>query len=302
MSLSLKSKQKGIPQELNTKVAHLFGLSTGAGEIAVVFLMLILAFLTMVILAQLGHASETKHNFMQAGMYFIVGRMGAGKTYLMTWAAFHAHKRKLEIFTNVSSLQYKSGLSVNGNPPGMLRNWEDVMALQALAKELKSTQWRPIVVLLDEVHLWWRSYEWEVDSDLEEFFSYLRKIGILLLGTTQDWAFMSKRLRRLAYGVWEGKPWVHGHKYSLYTPGGFEMFSRGRPKNEGQLYLIRRKKIMKTYDTREIVKSVVAPERKVGGTRKPGQGTNGVAKHDIEVIHLKEDAVKHSEIGANGGE
>ena len=67
------------------------GILIGAG---------MLMFGSLILVAIALHKRQTKHDFTTSGLHIIDGRMGAGKTYLMTWAALIALKRGLKVYAN----------------------------------------------------------------------------------------------------------------------------------------------------------------------------------------------------------
>jgi hypothetical protein len=182
--------------------------------------------------------------------------MGAGKTYLMTWAALIAIKRGLAVYANYQLCPAKrrhkkdaDGVEIRCDQcVPLLQNWADVLAVKG------GTQYRPALILLDEMHVWWAVYDTRAGRTLENWISSLRKQGLMLLGTTQDYTFLATRVRRLAYSVWHGAPGgISGHKYKSYDPHSYDPYKKTLGPTLGRFSLHRRRRIMHSYDTREVI-------------------------------------------------
>ena len=202
------------------------------------------------------HKRQTKHDFTTSGLHIINGRMGAGKTYLMTWAALIAIKRGLVVYANYwlcpkgkhhEKDEHGDRIRCTNCVP-LVQSWADVMEVKG------GTQYRPVLILLDEMHVWWAVYDTRAGRTLENWISSLRKNGLMLLGTTQDYTFLAQRVRRLAYSCWLGAPGgISGHKYKSYDPHSFDPFHKNLGPTLGRFSLHRRRRIMRSYDTREVI-------------------------------------------------
>jgi hypothetical protein len=177
------------------------------------------------------HHKSAKSDFCRPGLHGVVGRMGGGKTLLMTLAALHCMKKGRPVFAN-----YK----VTGAT--QLKSWADVVAV-------------PIgsLVLLDEVHLWWPSTAYKVPPDLAAWCSQLRKLQITCIWSSQDWAFVAKRLRLLTFTCWFAtRAPMGGHVYKCYD--AYDMGSGRRKAPPLSTMVIKRpKEVMAAYDTLELV-------------------------------------------------
>lgn len=180
----------------------------------------------------------TKKQGDAAGLYGVVGRMGAGKTYFMTARALAARRDGRAVYANYG---------VTGCD--RVRSWSEVLAVPAGS-----------VVLLDEVHLWWPSETWQVDPALAAWVSQLRKAGITCYWSSQHEAFVSKRLRRLTFGYWLGERFKAGHRYSFFDAVNFE--SPSKRERLARHYLRRDQIVMDSYDTFELVEPTDPPSRK----------------------------------------
>ena len=56
-------------------------------------LFLLAACFPLYMIAHLAHRSQTKYEFLSPGLRAVTGKFGAGKTYLMTWAALACMKQ-----------------------------------------------------------------------------------------------------------------------------------------------------------------------------------------------------------------
>lgn len=221
------------------------------------------------ILGSFLHKSQTKQEFTQPGLWGIVGFFGSGKSYLMTWAARQAQKQTLCMVRGWSVAVQEEMVSEADR-----KNKRPIYANYRVRGTIPVNSWQEIlqapwgsVILIDEAHLWWPSYVWDVDPSLEKWASQVRKHGYTVLYTTQDYTFLSKRLRRLTAGVWEGSPFLKGHKYCLYKASGFDQFRQKRPKPDAKMNIRRRKSVMSMYNTLEIVDVKEPPRRSL----KPGE-------------------------------
>ena len=196
---------------------------------------------------------STKAQALHAGLYGVVGRMGAGKTYFMTYRGLQALEVGRLVFANYG---FEGAERV--------RTWDEVISAPDGS-----------LILLDEVHLWWPSAEWNVHPELAAWCSQLRKKGITCFWSSQHDSFVSTRLRRLTFGYWEGRRFRSGHRYELFDAHGFHTSTK-RVKLATH-YVKRSQAVMDAYDTLELVEPVElmkAPKRSnsvVPSTRRTRQ-------------------------------
>lgn len=232
------------------------GLGDNWASLGILIAVGMVMFGSLILVAIALHKRQTKHDFTTSGLHIINGRMGAGKTYLMTWAALIALKRGLKVYANYWLCpkgkhhdKDEQGERIRcDNCVPLVTCWTDVLAVQG------NTQYRPVLILLDEMHVWWAVYDTKAGRTLENWISSLRKNGLMLLGTTQDYTFLAQRVRRLAYSCWLGAPGgLSGHKYKSYDPHSFDPYRKNLGPTLGRFSLHRHKKIMRSYDTREVI-------------------------------------------------
>ena len=275
-------------------------------------LFLLAACFPLYMIAHLAHRSQTKYEFLSPGLRAITGKFGAGKTYLMTWAALACMKQGVravkgydrraitgkEIIYNAKGKPGTRSVYANyaikgqsdpreflkqplmfypdGEQDRRLHNWEEILALPWGA-----------VICLDEGHLWWASYDWRVSGGLEKWVSQIRKNGHSFYFTSQDWAFVSMRLRRLVQTLWEGQGILGGHLYCSFTPGGFEQFQAKRTKSlrVARMYIRRKRRIMHSYNTAEVVESVPPPRAEVvNATPRSKEIADANSVHEPEYV------------------
>lgn len=218
-----------------------------AKPVEVVALAVVASFLLLFALAR----RQTKGELAGCGMWAVVGKMGSGKTYLMCWAACRAIQRGRRVYGN---MHLKGMIKVT--------TWQEVLDVPSGS-----------MVCLDEAHLWWPSDNWKVPLELAAWVSQLRKRNILLLWDTQDWAFVSRRMRRLTFGVWEArKLGAKRHVYSLYNTGSYDQSSASRPERLGRMVVRRRKRYEDAYDTLELVVPVDDVEEWASAGKKSVSG------------------------------
>ena len=190
------------------------------------------------------HRRQTRREVTAPGLWAVVGRMGAGKTFFMAWCAVRALSEGRVVFSNFrlrGSVPF-SEWSESGGRVVLVRSWSEVLAAPDGA-----------LVLLDEMHLWWPSDAKRVPVSLAAWLSQLRKRRLTVVWSSQDWAFVGRRVRRLTFGVWEGQPLGGRSVYSQYPPQGYDQSFRSRPKRSARMVLRHSRAVREIYDTREIV-------------------------------------------------
>jgi len=201
--------------------------------------------LVAIVVGMLGQRRVMARDWISPGMYGVVGRMGGGKTYLMAHAAHLARAAGRPVYAN---------FGLEGAEP--LRSWDDVLAVP-----------RGSMVLVDEVHLWWPSRAYQAPPQLEAWCSQVRKLDVTFLWSSQDWSFVSKRLRHLTFGAWKARR-IKGtsHTYAMYEGSSVE---RVRAEPVSKLVLRRLPEVEASYDTLEVVEASCAwdPADRTRGTR-----------------------------------
>ncbi len=191
------------------------------------------------------HRKQSKREMDAYGMYGVLGRFGAGKTYFMTWYGVRALKAGRKVFANYSVMV---PLPNGEEGPSTLfarrvTNWTEVI-----------NAGRGALILLDEADLWWESSDWKAPKEVSAFCKQIRKEDMTLFWSSQDDNFVSKKLRRLTNAYWIGESMGGGHNYTMYAAENFDRPSM-RQKIAKQ-FLFRTDEIMSSYDTREIVQPV----------------------------------------------
>lgn len=186
--------------------------------------------LLLVLFAVLAHRRQTRVDVDRPGLWAVVGGMGAGKTYLLSWVGCRAIRRGRPVFANY----HLRGAS-------FLSSWSEVVSVPDGA-----------VVLLAEVQLWWPSHVRRGLPEVEGWVSQLRHHGITCLWDAQHVSFVSSRFRKLTFGVWEGRRLGFGHEYTLYTGRGFG--GQRKPFRLGAMRVRRDRAVERAYDTLEDVR------------------------------------------------
>ena len=187
----------------------------------------------VLVVALVGHRFQSKSVLRGSGLYGVVGRMGAGKSYFMAKAATEARVAGRAVFANfdvVGATRFES--------------WDEIVNLPDRS-----------LVLIDEAGRWWPSESWKVPIEVREWITHIRKQRQTVLWAAQDTKQVSRWLRDLSFGIWECKRWRSGHAYSLFDAG--EFFRTRSPKPELRVVLRRSKRVMGAYDTFELVGSSV---------------------------------------------
>ena len=197
----------------------------GAG--AVICGLMLLALLVVGLLAR----RADKRKGAPWGVWAVLGRPGAGKTYFMTREAVYASRRGRRIVAN-----YDLDL------PNFVRidSWAELLG--------KCEQGD--LVLIDEAHLWWPSSAFRAPPEVRAWLAQVRKRDVSLFWSGQSWDRVSKGLRHLTRGVWVGRGVAGGHRYRLYDGGEY---GRRGAKPLRNLTLKREKAVERAYDTRELL-------------------------------------------------
>ncbi len=193
----------------------------------------------LLIVAAVLHSIEGRRTVALYGLYGVVGLLGAGKSYMLTWFAFDARKRGRPIFDNYG---------VEGST--RLNSWADVLKVPDGS-----------LVLLDEVDLWWNTLDYAAPPEIRSWFKQLRHHDITCLWATQSASFAPKMIRELSFGIFQGSKWRRGHRYICYPPRLIDSMSKDK-KSITTIYLRRSKKVQRTYDT----KGDVTPRREWGSS------------------------------------
>lgn len=252
-------------------------LGLGGGLLpAVAFLAcMVLVVLVLVVLSRLSRRSSIRAELGRAGLWFVTGRFGSGKSYFMATIAAWARRRGLPVAANFRL----SGAVAVGD-------WDSLLSF---VRSHGGTERRPCVVLVDEFQGWWPSDVWRAREDVVLFVHQVRKLGVLMVCGTQDWEFVGKRLRRLAQGVFvarRSRLSRRRHSYRLYDSVRYSAALKDPGRGRGGFGLRRRRAVEASYDTAELVKGSLVPappRRGDSGARAPflrvvpgGEGSGGV--------------------------
>jgi hypothetical protein len=177
------------------------------------------------------HRRENQAQVARPGIWGVVGGLGAGKTYLLATIATQAVKAGREVHANID---------IEGCH--LMRSWDDFLSMPDDA-----------LAIFAEMQNWWpedaRRGPWEVESK----FSQLRHHTGSCVFDTQHWMFVSVRLRRLCFGVWEGRQVMGGHVYRLYSGYNYRPGIHRKGSEMATLRIRRKRRVMKAYDTNQDV-------------------------------------------------
>lgn len=197
--------------------------------VALIGLPSLLAFLGLIFgVLVLLHRRQTKVEVARPGLWAVTGGFGAGKTYLLAWAANRALKAGRPVYANfhIQGARY-------------LSSWLEVQAVPDDA-----------FVALAELHLWWPVEVRVSPPGIDQWVSQLRHHKITCLWDSQHWMFVNTKFRRLTMGVWEGKKEAGGHRYSLFDAYNFGRTAKVRV---ARMRVRRSKAVMASYNTHEDV-------------------------------------------------
>lgn len=219
----------------NSVTAHLAPVhGLPVGKIAIGLLGVGAVALLLIGIAGILHRRQSKRDFLSPGLYGVVGRMGAGKTYLLAHCAVEAQKRGRLVFANA---WFKGASKVSC--------WSDVLDCPDNS-----------LILLSEVHLWWPRDAYRAPIEVAAFFSQLRKRGMTVVWDSQHETFVSTRLIKLTFGIWACKRYKVGHQYTLFD-GISYTGPVAKRERLARIYVKRTKEVMAAYDTTEIVGQAV---------------------------------------------
>jgi hypothetical protein len=180
------------------------------------------------------HKKAFERDMTFSGLYGVVGRMGAGKSYFMAMLAYRARKKGRNVYSN---FPIKGCVEVF--------DWHEIIAVPNKS-----------LVLIDEAHLWWPSSAHTAPVEVRSWITQLRKRGITCVWASQSVVFVARWLRLLGFGVWEGSKRGRGHQYRLFDP--FTAESRN-PKRQSmsRVFVVRKRAVMAMYDTHALVRDSV---------------------------------------------
>jgi hypothetical protein len=125
------------------------------------------------------------------------GRPGAGKTCSMVWAAWRLHKRGRRIRSNIPLEDRRPGSKTFG------QEWTDGPRLRTLAEAMQEDN---CLILLDEIHVWAPSQEWDkIPPEMKIWLAQHRKNGLDIWYTSQSSARVYNVIRELTATCWSAK-------------------------------------------------------------------------------------------------
>lgn len=186
------------------------------------------AVLILVVFALLNFRHD-KTKAVPFGVWAVLGRPGAGKTYFATRMAIDAQKMGRGVVANYAIEGAKRADS-----------WDELME-RAEQGDL---------VIIDEAQTWWPSSAPFAPPHIRAWLAQVRKRDLTILWTAQAWERTSRGLRHLTRGVWTSSAVAGAHRYKLYD--GAEYGHRGVTPLR-TLTLKRSKKYEQSYDTKELL-------------------------------------------------
>jgi len=166
------------------------------------------------------------------GIFGVVGRPGAGKSYFLTHAALTAMGRGREVVAN---------FSIEG--AGRVDSWEEIM-----------TAPRGALVLIDEFQLLWPSTTGhKAPMPVKAWLSQVRHLDQTIIWASQSEKDVGRFVRDRSRGIWLAKAARAVHTYKLFDP---DCIHRRDARADSIVQLRRRPEVMAAYDTRELVTTV----------------------------------------------
>jgi hypothetical protein len=209
----------------------------------------------------------------EPGLFGVTGRMGRGKSYLMTLFAFYAMKQRRVVFANYSLHGTKTyeeflawiavvgrdvQLDKSGDPIGWLvpkdhrKEWPWPVEYSNWAQMLDAPMMA--MILIDEAQIWWQSADHAAPTHVAAWVTRIRKRQQTVLWGSQDFSFVGRWLRVLSGGIWECRKVGATHRYTLV-----DVSQAGKDpkvqKTMARFRVRRKKKVMALYDTMETVSS-----------------------------------------------
>lgn len=219
-------------------------------------------------LGLVAHRAQARKDFLHPGLFGVEGRMGSGKSYFFAYIAYHARRRGRWVAANFA-LEGAHRITHWLPTPAERAAWEAAEQLAA-AEGLRDRHGRldhyaggyeftgcalhlPLGALeiIDEAQQWWPSDAWKAPVAVRQWVTHIRKHGQTVLWGTQDRKNVSRWLRDLSFGIWEASRFRSGHAYTLYDPAVSPR--RGVRRHELRVVLRRSAKVMRTYDTYEVI-------------------------------------------------
>ena len=220
----------------------------------------------------------------EPGLFITTGKMGRGKSYLMTLFIFYAMRQRRVIFANYFVEGCKSydefmewidsigGREIVVDRAGKPIGWR-------IPDEHKHTWNSPVTVsnwtqvidapngcmtVIDEAQSWWDSGAFAAPGDVKDWVTRLRKRKITCLCGAQDFTMLSRWLRILAAGVWECRRTGSVHRYTLVDTSQVGKSAKTQ-KFTARFRCRRKRRVMALYDTFE----AVGASREWGGITDP---------------------------------
>lgn len=192
-----------------------------------------------------GRRKQVHHDAAAPGLYGVTGRMGAGKSYFLTWMAWTALNNNRLVFCTYE---------LKGFVP--FAEWERMVeAGEPWLAAVLVENWQQIIqvpngsmVIVDEAHGWWPSSAYRSPVEVNMWISTLRHRRITFFWATQWIDSVAKWLRALSFGIWECENWKAGHRYTLYHPK--KIYGKiGTREYDARILTKRKPEVMALYDT-----------------------------------------------------
>jgi Zonular occludens toxin (Zot) len=166
------------------------------------------------------------------------GRPGAGKTCSMVWRAWQQHERfGREVYANIPLIDRRPESRTYG------KSWGAGDRLRTLDEALKLDN---CLILLDEVHVWAPSQEWQnIPPEMKIWLAQHRKNGLDIWWTAQSSARVYNVIRELTATCWSASRF-----------GPLTILKGRDPETKedlGKKYLLIRPEIYNLYDTAYMV-------------------------------------------------
>ena len=207
----------------------------------------------------------------ESGLYIVTGKMGRGKSYLMTLFVFYALRQRRVVFANYyveGCVPYPEfiawvesvGRDIVWDRAGKEIGWK---IPKAHAHEWRSPvtvfNWTQILdapnhamVVVDEAQSWWDSGAFAAPGEVKDWITRLRKRYITCVCGAQDFSMLGRWLRILAAGVWECRRTGSVHRYTLVDTSQVGKTARVQ-KTMARFRCRRKRAVMALYDTYEAV-------------------------------------------------
>ena len=223
----------------------------------------------------------------EPGLFITTGKMGRGKSYLMTLFIFYAMRQRRVIFANyfvegcksygefMEWIEHIGGREIvvdrAGKPIGwripdeFAGEWDSPVTVANWTQVIDSPN--GCMVVIDEAQSWWDSGAFAAPGEVKDWITRLRKRKITCLCGAQDFSMLARWLRILAAGVWECRRTGAVHRYTLVDTSQVGKAAKTQ-KFTARFRCRRKRRVMALYDTFE----AVGASREWGTVLSPGTG------------------------------